>query len=51
VNAASGNIAHLFSGPIPEQTLPLKYVLCLRCRLIDFFVNMHVYQYTDSSAF
>ncbi|KAL3462296.1 armadillo-type protein [Aspergillus heterothallicus] len=24
VNAASGNIAHLFSGPIPEQTLPLK---------------------------
>jgi hypothetical protein len=25
--------------------------LCLRCHLIDFFVNMHVYQYTDSSAF
>ncbi|KAL2847425.1 elongation factor [Aspergillus pseudoustus] len=24
VNAATGNIAHLFSGPIPEQTLPLK---------------------------
>ncbi|KAJ5874591.1 uncharacterized protein N7529_003021 [Penicillium soppii] len=23
-NAAAGNIAHLFSGPIPEQTLPLK---------------------------
>lgn len=27
VNAASGNIAALFSGPIPEQTLPSKYVV------------------------
>lgn len=26
VNAAAGNIATLFAGPIPEQTLPLKYV-------------------------
>lgn len=26
VNAAAGNIASLFSGPIPEQTLPLKAV-------------------------
>lgn len=24
VNAATGNLAHLLSGPIPEQTLPLK---------------------------
>lgn len=24
VNTAANNIAHLFSGPIPEQTLPLK---------------------------
>lgn len=29
VNAASGNIAALFSGPIPEQTLPAKYVVPL----------------------
>jgi elongation factor 3 len=27
VNAAADNLAHLLSGPIPEQTLPLKYVL------------------------
>jgi len=26
VNAAAGNLASLFSGPIPEQTLPLKAV-------------------------
>ncbi|OOF94855.1 hypothetical protein ASPCADRAFT_208515 [Aspergillus carbonarius ITEM 5010] len=26
VNAAADNLAHLFSGPIPEQTLPLKAV-------------------------
>ena len=26
VNAASGNLASLFSGPIPEQTLPAKAV-------------------------
>lgn len=26
VNAASGNLASLFSGPIPEQTLPAQYV-------------------------
>ncbi|KAL4911885.1 P-loop containing nucleoside triphosphate hydrolase protein [Aspergillus aurantiobrunneus] len=26
VNAATGNLAHLLSGPIPEQTLPLKAV-------------------------
>ncbi|KAL4876622.1 ARM repeat-containing protein [Aspergillus karnatakaensis] len=26
VNAAANNLAHLFSGPIPEQTLPLKAV-------------------------
>lgn len=26
INAASSNIATLLSGPIPEQTLPLKYV-------------------------
>lgn len=26
VNAATDNIAHLLSGPIPEQALPLKYV-------------------------
>lgn len=26
VNTASSNIAALFSGPIPEQTLPAKYV-------------------------
>jgi elongation factor 3 len=26
VNAAAGNLATLFSGPIPEQTLPLKAV-------------------------
>jgi elongation factor 3 len=51
VNAATGNIAHLFSGPIPEQTLPLKYVLCLRCPLTEFYLNMHVYQFTDSVAF
>lgn len=27
VNTASSNIAALFSGPIPEQTLPAKYVV------------------------
>ncbi|KAK1140909.1 translational elongation factor EF-1 alpha [Aspergillus melleus] len=26
INAASNNLAHLLSGPIPEQTLPLKAV-------------------------
>lgn len=26
VNAASSNLASYFSGPIPEQTLPAKYV-------------------------
>jgi hypothetical protein len=25
--------------------------LCLRCHLTEFFLSMHVYQYTDSSAF
>jgi hypothetical protein len=25
--------------------------LCLRCHLTEFFLNMHVYQFTDSGAF
>ncbi|KAL3490438.1 armadillo-type protein [Aspergillus germanicus] len=35
VNAATGNIAHLFSGPIPEQTLPLKAVEAFKKQLAN----------------
>ena len=33
INAASDNIVHLLSGPIPEQTLPLKLVELLKKQL------------------
>lgn len=35
VNAATGNLAHLLSGPIPEQTLPLKAVETLQKQLAN----------------
>ncbi|KAL3470279.1 armadillo-type protein [Aspergillus californicus] len=35
VNAASSNIAHLLSGPIPEQTLPAKAVETFKKQLAD----------------
>ncbi|PYH92215.1 ATPase component of ABC transporter [Aspergillus ellipticus CBS 707.79] len=35
VNAAADNLAHLLSGPIPEQTLPLKAVEALQKQLAN----------------
>ncbi|PLB46077.1 ARM repeat-containing protein [Aspergillus steynii IBT 23096] len=35
VNAASGNVAHLLSGPIPEQALPLKAVETFKKQLAN----------------
>ncbi|PWY90766.1 elongation factor [Aspergillus heteromorphus CBS 117.55] len=35
VNAATDNLAHLLSGPIPEQTLPLKAVEALQKQLAN----------------
>ncbi|BCS28687.1 putative translation elongation factor eEF-3 [Aspergillus puulaauensis] len=35
VNAATSNLAHLLSGPIPEQTLPLKAVETLQKQIAN----------------
>ncbi|RAH41388.1 putative translation elongation factor eEF-3 [Aspergillus brunneoviolaceus CBS 621.78] len=35
VNAATDNLAHLFSGPIPEQVLPLKAVEAFKKQLAN----------------